>query len=71
MKISSIFLLITCFASNIYSQNLGTFPAIKKESLLRDLDILHQGLDQFHSGMYWYTPKDSIDFAFEKAKGEF
>jgi len=37
------------------------------EELRNDLRILHEALDQFHTGMYWYTPKDSVDQAFDKA----
>lgn len=37
------------------------------EELRNDLRILHEALDKFHTGMYWYTPKDSVDQAFEKA----
>lgn len=51
-----------------YSQNYGDYPKIEKEALLKDLEILYQGLDQFHSGMYWYTSKDSVDLAFTQAK---
>jgi len=50
------------------SQDFGDFNKIEKDKLHRDLEILHQGLDKFHSGMYWYTPKDSVDFAFKQVK---
>ena len=52
------------------SQDFGDFPKIKKEKLLNDLDLFYQGLDKFHTGMYWYTPKDSVDYAFQKAKSK-
>lgn len=54
----------------LIAQNFGSFPKIKKEKLLSDLDILYQGLDKFHTGMYWYTPKDSVDMAFKIAKSK-
>jgi hypothetical protein len=58
-------LIICCITLQVAgAQNFGDFPAIKKEQLLDDLEILYQGLDKFHSGMYWYTPKDSVDRAF-------
>ncbi len=50
------------------AQNFGDFPKIEKEKLLNDLDLLYQGLDKFHSGMYWYTPKDSVDMAFQSVR---
>ncbi len=58
------------FTQKIYSQNFGNFPKIEKEKLQRDLNLLYQGLDKYHSGMYWYTPKDSVDFAFQNAHNE-
>ena len=70
MKKISILSILILITQNIYSQNFGEFPKIEKEKLQRDLDLLHQGLDKFHSGMYWYTPKDSVDFAFKIAKNK-
>jgi len=62
--------LIICLISYQFScaQNFGNFPKIEKEKLLNDLEILYQGLDKFHSGMYWYTPKDSVDMAFQEVR---
>jgi hypothetical protein len=61
--------IICCIAFQVsYAQNFGSLPKIKKEKLLNDLEILFQGLDKFHSGMYWYTPKDSVDMAFEEVR---
>lgn len=66
----SLFLLFFLVAKSIYSQDFGGFPKIEKEKLQRDLDLLYQGLNKFHSGMYWYTSKDSVDFAFQQAKSK-
>ncbi|MBT0550175.1 S41 family peptidase [Riemerella anatipestifer] len=67
---NKILVLLILLTQSIYSQNFGDFPKIEKEKLQRDLDLLYQGLDKFHSGMYWYTPKDSVDFAFQHAKSK-
>jgi hypothetical protein len=62
-------LLICCFCFQYsYAQDFGSIPKIKKDKLLNDLEILYQGLDKFHSGMYWYTPKDSVEMAFQEAR---
>lgn len=62
-------LIICCISFQFsFTQDFGNFPKIKKEKLLNDLEILYQGLDKFHSGMYWYTPKDSVDMAFHNVK---
>ena len=69
MKITLVILIISFISLQFsYAQNFGNFPSIEKEMLLNDLDILYQGLDKFHSGMYWYTPKDSVDIAFRKVR---
>jgi hypothetical protein len=67
MKKISIFLTVYFISLQFsYAQDFGNFPDIKKEKLLNDLDLIYQGLDKFHSGMYWYTPKDSVDIAFKE-----
>ncbi|HEX3010295.1 MAG TPA: S41 family peptidase [Bacteroidales bacterium] len=53
-----------------FAQYFGNFRVIEKNKLRRDLDILYQALDKFHSGMYWYTPKDSVDMAFQNVREE-
>lgn len=53
-----------------YTQDFGEFPKIEKSKLLNDLEILYQGLDRFHSGMYWYTKKDRIDIAFQDVRNK-
>lgn len=67
MRISSLLLFLT-LSNIIHAQDYGEYPVIEKDLLLRDLEILHQGLDKFHSGMYWYTPRDSVALAFEEAR---
>ena len=66
--IKILVLLLLGLSLNLSAQNYGDFPKIKKEKLILELDLLYQGLDKFHSGMYWYTSKDSFDQAFLKAK---
>ena len=66
-KIEILAICSICFQFS-YAQNFGDLPKIKREKLLNDLEILYQGLDKFHSGMYWYTPKDSVDMAFQEVR---
>lgn len=64
-------LIICCISFQFsWAQDFGSLPDIKKEKLWNDLDILYQGLDKFHSGMYWYTSKDSVDLAFQQVREE-
>lgn len=69
MKKSVILPILFCLFFNVsFSQDFGNFPKIEKQKLLNDLEILYQGLDKFHTGMYWYTPKDSVDMAFAEVR---
>ena len=61
-----IVLVLGVFSSTVaLSQSFGEKHTA--EELRNDLRILHEALDKFHTGMYWYTPKDSVELAFEKA----
>ena len=70
MKFKLFLFFLFIVVTNTYGQDFGDFPKINKEKLLNDIDVLYQGLDKFHTGMYWYTPKDSVDFAFQKARNK-
>jgi len=69
-KISILLIILTISSKISLGQNFGDFQNIEKQKLHNDLEILYQGLNKFHSGMYWYTPKDSVDYAFELAKNK-
>lgn len=69
-RIISVLTIILLSVQVLSAQDFGDFPKIKKDKLLNDLELLYQGLDKFHTGMYWYTPKDSVDVAFEMAKSK-
>ncbi len=67
-KFNFILFFICLGCTHAYAQEYGDFSTIKKEKLLNDLEIVYQALDKFHSGMYWYTPKDSVDMAFQEVR---
>ena len=39
------------------------FPA---EALRKDYTLLRKIMEEFHPALYWYTPKDSMDYYFDK-----
>lgn len=68
-KLIYLIVLIASLALNtLQSQEYCQFPKLSQQQLLNDLELLHQALDQLHSGMYWYSNKDSVDLAVERAK---
>ncbi|WP_028666235.1 S41 family peptidase [Runella zeae] len=54
------FLLVSIFARSIAQ-------VYSVEQSKSDLNFLRHILEEAHPGLYWYTPKDSMDSAFEKA----
>lgn len=56
-------LLLGCSMSKKTYSPLQKFPP---EALRSDFDILKEVLEKFHPSLYAYTPKSSIDFAFER-----
>jgi len=48
-------------------KKLADAPKIAPALLINDLQTLHKILEQNHPSMYWYTPKDSMDFYFSSA----
>ncbi|MEM9456588.1 MAG: S41 family peptidase [Myxococcota bacterium] len=46
-------------------EGLAPVPADKLE---RDFEVLRQGLEQFHTGLYRYTSKESYDREFDRAR---
>ena len=69
-KANLLLLILLLFETISISQDYGNFPKIEKQKLLNDLELLYQGLDKFHTGMYWYTSKKTVDSAFDKVKSE-
>ncbi|GAA0871960.1 S41 family peptidase [Gangjinia marincola] len=68
MKRFTLALILYHFITIAAAQDYGYLRKIDENLLLRDLALLKQGLDKHHSGMYWYTHKDSVDNAFSTAK---
>lgn len=66
-----VFLFLLVFSSSAgHAQQYGGFPLIEKDSLLLDFELLKQGLEKYHTGLYWYTSKDRFDGAFARAKSK-
>lgn len=64
--------LFFCFLIPLYctAQDFSALPLplTPPDELERDLELLWQGIDQFHSGAYWYTPRDSIFSAYQQVQ---
>lgn len=56
-----IFLFYSCSVSKNYDPN-RKYP---KESLQQDYILLRNILEQKHPSLYWYTPKDSMNYYFD------
>ncbi|WP_299764913.1 S41 family peptidase [uncultured Dokdonia sp.] len=66
-----IFLVIVCLGVfQSIAQDYGNLPKIPKSKLQLDFEIFKQALEKQHTGMYWYTPKDSVDVALNKGRAK-
>lgn len=54
--------LIGCQASKKAMNPARKFPA---EALRKDYTLLREIMERFHPALYWYTPKDSMDYYFD------
>ena len=66
-KIVLFFCCVFFSVSLMAQKKLANAPKIAPVLLIKDLQILHNILEQNHPSIYWYTPKDSMDFYFSSA----
>lgn len=69
MRLFSWLLIIIFFCSCGVGRNTAFSPGRKfaPEKLKEDFSILRNIYEKSHPGIYWYTPKDSMDYFFDKA----
>ena len=61
-----LIVLASCSASKPFSPSKKYAP----EDLQKDYSIFRSSLEESHPNLYWYTPKDSMDFYFEVGKNK-
>src|SRR4051794_30583790 len=62
IALSVLFFLSSCaIGKNNYNPNKKFSP----EQLQQDYEIFRNVLEESHPSLYWYTPKDSVDYYFE------
>lgn len=69
MKFTGYLFGILCLASSCAVT--GKFSANQKyapEVMQQDYDLFQNILEEIHPGLYWYTPKDSMDAHFQKGR---
>lgn len=67
VALSLLFLLSSCVVGkNNYDPNKKFSP----EQLQKDYDLFRNVLEESHPSLYWYTPKDSVDYYFEVGKNK-
>src|SRR5215203_5693574 len=61
-----LFLLLIVFAGSCTVQK-GFNPAHKfsPQELQKDYEVFRNVLEESHPSLYWYTPKDSVDYFFD------
>ncbi|RYZ26189.1 MAG: peptidase S41, partial [Chitinophagaceae bacterium] len=64
------FVLLMMLASCSVSKPFSPSKKYSPEALAKDYDIFRSSLEESHPSLYWYTPKDSMDFYFEVGKSK-
>jgi len=64
--LSLLFLLTSCVASKSSYRPTKKFSP---QQLQKDYEVFRNVLEELHPGLYWYTPKDSVDYYFEAGAG--
>jgi hypothetical protein len=71
MKNLTLSLLIVLFlGSCAVSKNFTPSKKYSPEVLKEDYSVFRNSLEESHPGLYWYTPKDSMDYYFEIGKNK-
>lgn len=60
----SLLFIVTFFISCSVSKNYNPNKKYSKEELQQDYSLLRNILEKKHPSLYWYTPKDSMDYFF-------
>jgi len=61
-----VMLMVSCSVSKPYSPSKKYSP----KELQEDYAIFRASLEESHPSLYWYTPKDSMDYYFEVGKSK-
>ncbi len=66
MRLFSTLFIVTLFCSCSVSRNYDPNRKYSKEELQKDYVLLRNILEKKHPSLYWYTPKDSMDYFFDE-----
>src|SRR5687768_5291470 len=66
MKINLFyFLILIIFGSCTAQKNYNPARRFSPQELQKDYEVFRNVLEESHPSLYWYTPKDSVDYFFE------
>ncbi|HIP47977.1 MAG TPA: peptidase S41 [Lutibacter sp.] len=61
-----VFLFSSCASVEKYNKQISSLHSVA--SIHEDIDESYKILQRLHPDLYWFTPKDSLDFAFSQLK---
>src|SRR3982750_2735630 len=64
--ICALFLFIVLACSCSVSRNYNPSRKFGPDELQKDYQLFRNILEEAHPSLYWYTPKDSIDYYFDQ-----
>lgn len=59
---------VLIYGCGVSSRGFSPGKKYSPEQLQKDFDIYRTLLEEHHAGLYWYTPKDSMDYYFDQGR---
>ena len=60
-----VVLILLCTSCSVSNKNYKPNKKFSRQELQKDYTLLRNILEQKHPALYWYTPKDSMNFYFD------
>jgi Peptidase family S41 len=57
--------LILACSCGVSKNSYNPYKKFSPEQLQKDYELFRNALEEIHPSLYWYTPKDSVDFYFD------
>lgn len=61
-----LLIITTCFETSCSGKLYAPSRKFAESDLKKDYTLLREILEKYHPALYWYTPKDSMDYFFNK-----
>ena len=67
-NILTVTILLLFMSSCATYRNYNPNQKFGHDQLMADYEVFRGALEEAHPSLYWYTPKDSMDYFFDKGR---